>query len=144
MREFVRAYKADPVIYDLARQIVAGVREKDYVGEARAIHEWVRDNVRYVQDPREVEAVQTPPMTLNIGQGDCDDKATLAAALLESVNHPTRFKAVGPDSDLTHVYVETYVVSRKGKTWIASDTTEQVPFGWRAPNMRAQPMIVNN
>jgi transglutaminase-like putative cysteine protease len=140
MREFVRRYKADPTIYDMARQIVAGVREKDYAGEARAIHEWVRDSIRYVQDPREVEAVQTPTMTLSIGQGDCDDKATLTAALLESINHPTRFRAVGPDSDLSHVYIETYI----GKTWIASDTTEQVPFGWRPPNMRAVPMIVNN
>jgi transglutaminase-like putative cysteine protease len=140
MRAFVKQGKADPVVIDLARQLIGDLRQKDYVSEAKRLFYFVRDNIRYVQDPRNVEMVQAPRATLNIGQGDCDDKSTLLAALLESINHPTRFRAVGQESDLSHVYVETKI----GPRWFAADATEPVPFGWAPPGMRARPMVVRN
>ena len=116
----------NPVIFMRARALVRGLKSKDYVGEAKAVHAFVRDKIRYVRDPRGVETLHTPEKLLELAQGDCDDKSILAATLLESLGHPTRFIAVGFDPDhYCHVYVET----RIGAKWIPIETTEPWEFG---------------
>jgi transglutaminase-like putative cysteine protease len=122
----------DFYIRNRALQIVQDVREKDWLGEIRAIHEYVRDNIRYVRDIHGVETIATPAKTLQMMQGDCDDKSLLVASLLEAVGHPARFVAVGRSpGDYEHVLVETRVGSR----WIPVETTEPVPLGWYPAGM---------
>lgn len=127
MAQFTKAAGRDYAIRRLALGIVAPFAQKDYLREAAALHAFVRDRIRYVKDPLDGELVQTPVATLGIGQGDCDDKATLLAALLRAAGHPARFVAVavGDDPNLSHVYVETKI----GPTWYAAETTEPWPFG---------------
>lgn len=140
MRALVRAAKTTPVIRNLALSLTGNLQQKDYVGEVRRIHAYVRDNTRYLRDVRGVETVQTPAKTLELGQGDCDDKATLLASLLESIGHPTRFVAMGfKDGDFCHVYVET----RMGLKWIGLETTEPVSVGWYPPNQTSR-MVIHN
>ncbi len=93
---------------------------KNWVGEASAIQQWVRDNIRYTKDILGVETLHSAVNVLNLGYGDCDDKTILASAMLESIGHPTRLKAVGFSRDsLSHIYPE---VNIKGK-WIPVETT---------------------
>lgn len=135
MRQLVHAGKKNPLVLLTARRLVAGLQQKDYVGEVRAIHEFVRDHIRYVKDPRGVETLHTPEKLLELKQGDCDDKSILAAALLESLGHPTRFIACGMKPDIfQHVYVETKVRDK----WIGLETTEPWPLGKVAPNQRTK------
>lgn len=127
MRDFVRASRRDYHIRKVAERIIADVPEKDWCGQARAIHAFVRDRITYILDPDGVEMVRSPAKTLEAGSGDCDDKATLAAALLIAVGHPARLVAVGnTPGDLTHVFTETKI----GARWFAVETTEPVEFGW--------------
>ncbi len=56
---------------------------------SKKLHRFVRDNIRYIKDIRDVETVAYPDITLQQGQGDCDDKSVLLASLLESIGHPT-------------------------------------------------------
>lgn len=140
MRQFVRSFKKRPEIRDYAAQRISHVAQKDFAGEANALHEWVRDHVRYMRDINGVETVQTPEATIRLGYGDCDDKATLLATLLEATGHPTRFVAVGrTPGRFQHVYVETLI----GKKWVALDTTEPRPMGWR-PDKIVETMRVHN
>lgn len=131
MGQMVRAGKKSLPVRQKALELVNGFRQKDWLAEVRAIHAFVRDRIRYVRDIRGVETVQTPEQTLQIGQGDCDDKSVLVAALLESIGHPTRFVAIGksPD-DFIHVYVQTKI----GRNWVGVETTEPVELGWE-PNL---------
>lgn len=137
MGEAVKIDKAKPMdwyaIRRLALSLVAGLPPKDYVNEARRLHEYVRDRIRYVKDPDDRELVQSPTATLAIGQGDCDDKSVLLAALLKSIGHPARFKAIAVDGDprFCHVYVET----KLGNSWVACETTEPWPLGAYAPRI---------
>ena len=149
MRTFVRHYKKVAMFRDFAAKIIAHVPQKEFAGEVNALHEWVRDHIRYMRDIRGVETVQTPVATLRLGYGDCDDKATLLAAMLEATGHPSRFVAVGRTAGrFEHVYVET-LLGRKGRRhsgqmrWVALDTTEPQPMGWRPDNI-AQTMRVHN
>lgn len=92
------------------------------------MHRYVRDNIRYVRDVRRVETLQTPLRTLENASGDCDDKATLFAALAESIGFATRFVAYGREpARFSHVIAEV----RHGDRWLGAETTEPVALGWR-------------
>ena len=116
------------------------LRQKNYRGEVATLHNWVKEEIRYIKDIRDVETIQTPVQTLRLRQGDCDDKSSLVASLLESIGHRTRFVAVGftPDS-LSHVFVQTKI----GKSWISVECTENWPLG-AMPSGIKNVMLQNN
>lgn len=129
MRQFARDAIRDPKqkIRSLALDIVASLPARSRIMEVKWLHEFVRDEIRYVRDPVDVELVSTPARTLEVRQGDCDDKSTLLAALLESVGHPARFKAVGLNGGpYSHVFVET----KLGESWVPLETIINRPIGW--------------
>lgn len=99
MAQIVRQYKTDSGIHVLARQVTQGLPDQNSAGADRlyvtALQHFVRDQIRYVQDVEGVETLQTPPYTLQIGAGDCDDKAVLLDTLLASVGYPVMFFAIG-------------------------------------------------
>jgi len=143
MSRYVRGFKTSGQVRETALALIAGVRQKDYAGEAEAVFDWVRDHIRYVRDINGVETLQTPLATMELGAGDCDDKSVLLAVLLESIGHPTRFVAAGYQGPrrYSHVYVE----SRIGSRWIPMDATLiDRPMGSlpRAPVLAR--MVVNN
>lgn len=140
MRQLVREGKKSLPVRLFAMRIVGRNGQKQFLKEAKGIHEFVRDRIRYIKDVNGVETLQTPEKTLELKQGDCDDKATLAAALLESIGHPTRFIAVGfhPDK-FCHVLLETKI----GNRWVAVETTEPVELGWFPKGVKAVMKVHN-
>lgn len=129
MRDFVHHYKSDPSVRGLALELVRPLPPKDRRNEIRVLFEYVRDSIRYVHDIAGVETLQTPPATIELEAGDCDDKSTLLAALLASIGYRSRFVAVGyrGPNDYQHVYVE----ADHDGAWIPLDATMARPFGWR-------------
>lgn len=135
MRDRVRdaIRNPDQVIRQKALDIVSGLPPRQFVKEVKSLHEFVRDNIRYVRDPVSVELVQTPEATLDIGQGDCDDKSTLLAALLDATGHPSRFCAVAFNNDgFSHVLVETKIdhTGDDRRDWMPLETIIPKPAGW--------------
>lgn len=127
MRDIVREARTDFFIRQTTQQVIANVLGKDWRGEADAVFQWVRNNIRYTMDPVDVETLHTPAQVLFARQGDCDDFSILLAAMLRSIGHPVAFKAVGFQAgELTHVYVLTLI----GERWIALDATEAGELGW--------------
>jgi Transglutaminase-like superfamily len=119
---------------DLAVSIVrdAGVSAKDYLGEVAAMHRWVQDCIRYTRDPVGQETIQAPTYTAFTQRaGDCDDFATLEAALLGALGHPSRFVTIGNTTRaFSHVYLEAQVRGR----WVPLDPImAEYPAGWEAP-----------
>jgi transglutaminase-like putative cysteine protease len=140
MRALARQYALDPNIRHVAASLVQNLPQKDWSGQVRALHAFVRDRIRYLRDIDGVETIQTPDKTLQLAYGDCDDKSTLLATLLKSIGHPSRFIAVGfkaPDQ-YQHVYVDTLI----GTKWVALETTEPVEMGWSPPRTPLAKMIV--
>ena len=101
MAALVRKYSSDVTTGTTARELLrsGGISDIRKQRQARAsvtlLQHWVRDEIAYVYDPPEVEWIQTPPRTLTLGTGDCDDKAILLNAMLASVGFQTQFLAVG-------------------------------------------------
>lgn len=135
MVKFARTYSHDIGVVTAARRILeqAHTPEKDFSGEVAAVQSWVRDRIRYVRDPIGAEMVQTPKRTLEIMTGDCDDKATVLAALLGSIGFATRFLAIGTDGGpYSHVLAEV----RLGTRWLPLESI--VPAagpGWLPPGI---------
>ncbi len=128
-----------------------GVKPKDYLGEIKALFEWVQQSVRYTKDTYRVEVLHSARRMLELRAGDCDDMAILLGAMLEAIGHPVRLVLTGPDplkQDLfSHIYVEVF---HRGR-WIPLDATMPYPMGWapravvrkvmdieRQPNMMAE------
>ena len=140
MKHLTRMGKKDIAIRSKALDLTRNLNQKDWLGEVKNLHRFVRDHIRYIRDIRDVETVAFPEITLELGQGDCDDKSVLLASLLESIGHPTRFIAVGfKPHNYSHVYLETKI----GNTWIGLETTEPVEVGWQPKGVMARMEIFN-
>jgi transglutaminase-like putative cysteine protease len=139
MRDLVRAGKKNPLVRSVAVQLTEGLPQKDWSAEVRALHSFVRDRIRYLRDVRGVETLHTPERILEQRAGDCDDKSILLAALLESIGHPARLRAVSfQPGRFAHVLVET----RIGDKWVPLETTEPVRVGWQ-PRRIVNNMIIH-
>lgn len=155
MVAIARKYKSDVTTITTARQILIcqGIRDvrREKPACIRHLFHWVKRNIAYFPDPVDVEMLQTPPRTLQVGTGDCDDQAILLATMLASCGFATRFKAVGgigsewsgnedDDSDTqdpaSASYSHVYSQVRLGDRWLALDTIVpcSVP-GWEPPNL---------
>jgi len=132
MARLVRERRTDTIIRALVESIIQFVPEKDAIAEASAVQQWVRDNIRYTADVADVETLKDPVMLLQSRYGDCDDKSTLVAALLQTIGYPVRFVAIAfPHEEFSHVYAEVEIDGQ----WIAVETTEPVELGWFPENV---------
>jgi hypothetical protein len=133
MRQLVRDYRTSVEIRGVALSLLALTPPKDATAEIVALFEFVRDRIRYVGDVLDVETLTTPDKTLALAAGDCDDKAVLLAALLESVGYITRFVVAGyniPDV-FEHVFVQAMLPDG---CFISLDPTEDESAGFEPPN----------
>lgn len=102
-----------PKVRALAINILnkANVPDKDYYGMIVAIHNWTRDNIRYVLDTVAQETISHPEETLfNSMAGDCDDQVIAEIALLASIGIPAWPVVVGKvPGQYSHVYLYAQV-----------------------------------
>jgi hypothetical protein len=142
MQNLIRAGAKDFHVRQKAIDILVrrGVKAKDYLGEIKALFEWVQSNIRYTKDPFRVEVLHSPRRMLELRAGDCDDMSILLGAMLESIGHPVRLILVGPDPLqprlFTHVYLEVF---HRGR-WIPLDATMPYAPGW-APRTLVKKII---
>lgn len=143
MAEIINLSSKNPVVREWARTILSDVMVNKKRDEAEAIHNFVRDHIRYTRDPYGWEYIQTPPILLKGVQdhkesnaarpiGDCDDMTTLSLSLMKSVGFPVVIKTVAYNGKFSHVYGMVYVNGQ----WIVTDTVRPDKwFGWEAPGI---------
>jgi hypothetical protein len=111
------------------------VKPKDYLGEIKALFEWVQQHIRYTKDTFQVEVLHSAKRMLELRAGDCDDMTILLGAMLEAIGHPVRLVIIGSNPlrhDLfTHIYLDVF---HKGR-WIPLDATMPYPMGWAPKTM---------
>ena len=134
-----------PRIRALAMNIVnkAGVPSKDYYGEIVAIHNWVRDNIRYFRDPVGQETIADPEQTaFNMRGGDCDDHTILEIALLGAVGIEAWPVVVGAAPDqYSHVYLKAQVPATKARNAGMVIALDPIMKNWsagREANLKAK------
>jgi hypothetical protein len=86
----------------------------------RALLDYCRDQIQYVNHPWDLQVVQDCRRTLESGSGDCVSKSVCLATLLAVWGIESRFVAQAPqDGDFSHVYVEANLDGQ----WVALDPT---------------------
>lgn len=122
--------KLFPIVRLTAANIVGYNNSRDPEAQALALRTWIAAKVRFLRDPAGAELVQTPEYLLTqlsingTVSGDCDDVATLAAALAMSIGLRARFQLVGfngPSGPFGHIWTE--VQGSQGGSWWELDTT---------------------
>jgi transglutaminase-like putative cysteine protease len=128
MADVVRQASTENQIRALAVSLSQTFPNKAFFAEVAACFQYVRDNIRYIQNPIGFQRLEYPTDLLQTGSGACADMCTLLAAMLHSIGHPTRFCAVGyiQPGQCEHVYLETKI----GSQWFGLDPTEPVEVGW--------------
>jgi transglutaminase-like putative cysteine protease len=114
----------------------AGAPEHDPVAQLGALHRFVRDQIMFVGDIAGVETLQSPRYTLSVRAGDCDDRATLLAALARSIGIPVdlKFKAIAANPAAPATFSHVYVVARlKGQDIALDPTYHGTPPGYEYP-----------
>lgn len=143
----------DPEMRKIALQTTKDCPERDGKCEARAIYHFIKSHVRYTGDvgpvkmghdgPTEaVDLYQSARRTLEIGGGDCDDQAILAATLLALNGMSAKLRITKPrkDAEWSHIYVTTGLPKLRPTSWLPIDTTlpgsnwfgKEVPFAEKA------------
>lgn len=142
MKQIISSSSKNPYVREWAKKILSNVQVEDKRGEVEAVHNFVRDNVRYTKDPKGFEYIQTPPVLLedirmyeqrkgDRPAGDCDDMAVLSLSLLKSIGFPVAIKVVSFASHkrFGHVYG---LVQIHGE-WVPIDTVRPDKYlGWEA------------
>lgn len=119
MRTQARRAASDPRVQLAARTAGGSTPATIAVG----LLSWLAAHTRFTPDPRSIEYVRTPLEQLSrVGlsgrtPGDCDDTATLGAALAKARGLRTRFVVVGfgaPGAAAPYTHVYTEVADRGG------------------------------
>lgn len=131
MARFANESLLEPAVRNLAIRLVSGSR--DMLTQIGAIRDWLQTYNRFVRDPSNIELVHRPERLLDEVQawgyfyGDCDDVATIGAALGKAVGFPARFVVLGflppPVSPYMHVYAELQGPGADGPAWYDLDVT---------------------
>lgn len=119
MVNMVLQYRASPAVRVSAQALVRDCPSRDTVCQIKTLHAWVRDNIKYLPDVRDVETIQTPDYTLSMRSGDCDDHAVLMASYVESLGKQSRFLAIGIRGEgFSHVSAQVLL----GTRWVNLET----------------------
>ena len=137
IRRLVDSAIKDPFVNRTAIEILqqSNAPQYDQSAAARIIYDWVKRNIRYVQDPVGKETVRPANVILEVRAGDCDDiNGVLIPSLLGTIGITTRgvtIAAAPGSDDFTHIYAEAMLDAR----WVALDAARpNVVFG-QAPEM---------
>lgn len=104
LRRMIETWRATSWTRLLALKIIndAHVADRNKPAQAVAIAEWVRANIRYVNELP--ETFQTPKRTFENQAGDCDDHTTLIGSLCENLGIPIEVVGLKVDGIWQHVF----------------------------------------
>jgi len=120
----------DIAVLDKAAELTSELSPMNYAAEAQVLWAYVRNNIRYLDDPTGDDHFQGAAITMARQAGDCDDQVILLGSLLRSIGFETRIVFVfkdppkNYDADFpAHVYLELNV--NKGSEfplWVCAET----------------------
>lgn len=132
VREMIRAVvgprgEQSTLVRGMKDHIIRWVQPKDYLSEILAVRNFVHEKCKYSNDALGVEQVQDPEricdQIIKYGTAvcDCDDIATIMAALFRQLGRETEFVIVGFGRAGSYSHVFVRVKEPKSGKWIVCD-----------------------
>lgn len=91
MKKYAVLGSNDMNIRRLVERICAEIQPGDYASEVLACYYWVCQNIRYMRDIYNTELLKWPIRVVESKSGDCDDIATLLAAMMMACGNRCSF-----------------------------------------------------
>lgn len=135
--------KVNPEVYAFSREATSKkcgnkwcIEEKDNIGEAKAVFNHIRENVRYTSDILGIDTYQHPKHSIKLKSSDCDDYSSLVCSALLSLGIPCRLKVIRTkdSNEWNHIYAQAGFPRANPTKWITMDASVPKPFGWEAPS----------
>jgi transglutaminase-like putative cysteine protease len=149
MRRMARHSSSLPIVRTLATQAVRSYPGDGGNHHARLLNRWITERTYFLPDPTYSEALHEPAYLLhqiltrgNVGV-DCDDVATLTAAMGLSIGLRARFVIAGftsPNAPFRHVWAE--LAGARSSVWVPIDPTRPVQILASLPITRLQAVEV--
>jgi predicted transglutaminase-like cysteine proteinase len=138
-------YKKNPIIRNLSVTLTSNLPSHDKMSEAITIFNFVRDNIRYVQDIKGCETIQIPIVTLpphlspelGIGAGDCDDHSLLLASMLLSIGFGNLYYRIVSYRETDNEWRHIYLIWKSPSADYSMDAIKKnKKFGWETPKAK--------
>jgi hypothetical protein len=142
----IREDSQHPIVIAAADQATAGIPDGQIERAIAAVHRWVKSHVRFVQDsalaaslsgfvPEETEVLIRPADLLAMPQpqGDCDDYAMAAGAILAALGIPVALVTIAGDPATPNTYSHVYLLAAAPNGAIAVDASHGPRSSWYAP-----------
>lgn len=118
-----------PIIRQLSLDILRKnrVREKDSLGEIKAIFDWVKKNIQYRGDVFCRDSYHHPERIIELEAGDCDDMCLLLDSMLASIGFSIgcRIITMNPNKGFHHIYSLVGVKTHEGMKWLPLDAVDK-------------------
>ncbi len=131
LKNLARAAALRPEVRSYAAELVRGIDGFDTYTQSRVLADFVGIHCDFLADPYHAEALHDPVWTLGqiltrqYVQVDCDDVASLAAALGLAIGLRARFVVVGfgssPSVPFRHIWTE--LAGPRSRQWVPVDPT---------------------
>jgi hypothetical protein len=145
----------DPLVRQVAEQIVAGVNRRDQLAVITAVHNWVQRRFKYEFDPGDIEMVTHPRHAIQAAlqngryDEDCDGFVVTEAAILAYLLGSTRrvrFVILKADKRAPDQWSHIFMQAKARGKWITLDPIMQGehpkrpkhPVGWHPPKYYAK------
>jgi len=142
MRDLVKQSDNYRIVKNTAAYLIKDINPRDYMGQVKAIFDYVQNSMRYVRDINKVEEISAPQIHLrNIAEkgasfGDCDDYSSLLVSLLRAVGFDTAFSAIATGRK-GQVFDHVRAAVRDGGQWVILEATAKGRLpGWSLPKVR--------
>lgn len=100
--------EADTMAPPFTRDFANSVRQSSIDDTCRTIWEWVKDNIKYQEDPEGKQDIQLPGALYERGSGDCKSMTLFTASVIKNLYgdiYRYRFISQDPQADYHHVYL---------------------------------------
>lgn len=147
IRRIISQYGRHPAVVKATMGILrrAGVKPRDFNGQAAVLLKWVQENIYYVNEPG--ERLQSPEYTIKLGYGDCDDMIILLLSMYENIRLPNKLVISGrtsggkmiryeegqkvlPRAQWMHIYGMVGDKPYSPTSWKYVEPTLSRPLGW--------------
>jgi len=97
---------ADPMVRNLAVSLAREYPGEFHLSQCIPLFGFVRNEVAYISDPRNMEYFALPQETIEQRGGDCDDKAILLVNLILAIGGYARIVVAMPADGKGHAWVD--------------------------------------
>jgi hypothetical protein len=104
------------------RDVLNGVPDRDDKAQVNAVFEWCKWNVRYIEDPIDLDLYPTALTVIHLGGGDCDCHTIVNDSMLAVIGFVVGAQIIETIDQEWHIYPLVWLPKGTMKSMVPMDT----------------------